>query len=155
MLPRKCFENLGSVLAILVLFVQFVRKTLFKIFTSNFESFTKYDAMMRFVHTFRFMLVRRRDYFLRRGSKLWKICIQSYGKFVFIKDIVEKCLLGVCIPHMFPSLDQLLLISSLVVTTLCSSWSTFKWLFLKARKTGGMDDCIIINKLSSDYNLQL
>ena len=43
-IPRKFFENLDSVIAILVLFVQFLRKMLFKFFTPNFESFTKYDA---------------------------------------------------------------------------------------------------------------
>ena len=77
MLPRKCFENLGSVLVILVLFVHFVMKIPFKIFTPNFESSTKYDAMARFVYIFRFMLARRKDYFYRKGSKLWKICIHQ------------------------------------------------------------------------------
>ena len=32
MLPRKFFENLGSVIAVLELFVQFLRKVLFKFF---------------------------------------------------------------------------------------------------------------------------
>ena len=51
MLPRNFFENLGSVIVILVLFVQFLRKILPKFFTPKFESFTKYDAMMHFVRT--------------------------------------------------------------------------------------------------------
>ena len=55
MLPRKFFENLGSVIAILVFFVQFLRKILFKFFTPK-ESFTKYDAVIHFVRIFRFML---------------------------------------------------------------------------------------------------
>ena len=105
MLPQKCFENLSSVLVILVLFVQLVRKILSKIFTPNFESFTKYDAMMRLVHIFPFMLAMRKDYAIEE--------VQNYGKLVFIKDIVEKCLVGVCIPLMPPSIvDQLLFIPS-------------------------------------------
>ena len=44
MLPRNFFENLGSVIVILVLFVQFLWKILLKFFTPNFEFSTKYDA---------------------------------------------------------------------------------------------------------------
>ena len=44
MLPRKFSKNLDSVLAILMLFVQFLRTILFKFFTLIFESFTIYDA---------------------------------------------------------------------------------------------------------------
>ena len=76
MLPRKFFENFGSEIAILVLFVQFLRKILFKFFTLNFESFTKYDAMMHFVRAIRFMLGGCKDYCYRRGL--------YHGKIVFI-----------------------------------------------------------------------
>ena len=41
MQQQKFFENLGPVIAILVLFVQFLRKILIKFITSNFESFTQ------------------------------------------------------------------------------------------------------------------
>ena len=66
MLPQKFFKNLVSMC--LVLFAQFLRKILFKFFTPDFESFTKYDAMMHFVCTFQFMLARCKDYY-RRSSK--------------------------------------------------------------------------------------
>ena len=72
MLPRQFFENLGYVLTISVLFVQLLRKILFKFFTPNFESFIKYDAMMHFVCKFRFVLATCKDYCYRRNSKLWK-----------------------------------------------------------------------------------
>ena len=99
MLPRKFFENLRNVIAILVLFVQFVRKFCFKFFTSNFESFTKYDAMMHFARTFRFMLARCKIIVIEE--------VQNYGKIVFIKKIFEKWLVGEgrmhsCIPHIPP-----------------------------------------------------
>ena len=46
MLPQKIFENLPTVVAILVLFEQFLlfRQILFKFFARNSECFTKYDA---------------------------------------------------------------------------------------------------------------
>ena len=75
MLHRKFFENSGSVIAILVLFVQLLRKILFKFFTPNFESFTKYDAFCS--HISINMFARRKDFCYRRGSKLWKNCIHQ------------------------------------------------------------------------------
>ena len=49
MLPQKIFENLHTVMAILVLFEQFLRQILFKFSGPNLESFTKYDAFL-FTH---------------------------------------------------------------------------------------------------------
>ena len=42
--PRKIFENSDVVMAILVLFEQFLWPILFNFFAPNFESFTKYPA---------------------------------------------------------------------------------------------------------------
>ena len=39
--PRKIFENLDTVMAILVLFEQFLRQILFNFFAPNSESFTE------------------------------------------------------------------------------------------------------------------
>ena len=73
MLPRNFLETLGSVIAILVLFVQFLKTILFKFFTSNFEPFAMY-----FVRTFLLMHARRKDYYCyRKGSKSWKNCIHQ------------------------------------------------------------------------------
>ena len=43
MLPRKFFENLDTIMAVLVLFEQFSRQT-FYFFTPNSESFIKYNV---------------------------------------------------------------------------------------------------------------
>ena len=45
MLPRKIFENLLAVGAILVLFEQFLGKFCFEFFAPKSECFTKYDAL--------------------------------------------------------------------------------------------------------------
>ena len=44
MLPRKVFQNLDTVMAILELFEQFLWQILFNSFASNSKSFTKYDT---------------------------------------------------------------------------------------------------------------
>ena len=44
MLPRKFFENLDTVMAVLVLFEQFSRQIFFNFFTLNSESFIKYNV---------------------------------------------------------------------------------------------------------------
>ena len=44
MLPRKVFKNLDTVMAILVLFEQFLWQILFNFFASNSKFFTKYDT---------------------------------------------------------------------------------------------------------------
>ena len=53
MLSRKFLENLDTVMAILVLFEQFLRQILLNFFALSLESFTKYK--MHFVPHFRFM----------------------------------------------------------------------------------------------------
>ena len=76
MLPWKFLEILGGVIAILyVLFEQYLRKILFKFFLPLILSPS--PNMMHFVSTFRFMLPRCKDYCYRRGSKLWKNCIDQ------------------------------------------------------------------------------
>ena len=101
-----------------------------------------YDAMMNFVRTFRFMLARSSNYYYRRGSKLWKNCIhQKHGR--------KAAGGGGQNAYLTSPLDPPLLISScLNYLPHYAAADTFKWLFFKDRKTGGMDNCIIINKLS-------
>ena len=58
MLSRKIFENLHTVMAILVLFEQFSgRQILFIFLAPNFECFTKYDAFCS--HSFDYACLRR------------------------------------------------------------------------------------------------
>ena len=77
MLPRGIFEILPAVMAILVLFKHFSGKLCLK-FLTLILSISPY--MMHFVRTF--SIVRAEGVrLIRRGSKLWKICI--------IKNIVE------------------------------------------------------------------
>ena len=54
MLSRKIFENLHSMMAILVLFEQVLRQIVFELFALNFEVFTKYryDAILSHVFDF-------------------------------------------------------------------------------------------------------
>ena len=59
MLPRKFFENLRSVMAILVLFGQFLGQILLKFLPQILSSFPN---MMHFIRTFRLMLPRRKDF---------------------------------------------------------------------------------------------
>ena len=47
-LSRKVFENLHSMMAILVLLEQLLRQILFEFFALNFEVFTKYPLMQIF-----------------------------------------------------------------------------------------------------------
>ena len=44
MLPSKTFENLRTLIAILVLFEQFLRQILFKVFAPNSQCLNKHDA---------------------------------------------------------------------------------------------------------------
>ena len=44
MLPQKIFENLHTIVAILVLFETIFRQILFQFFAPKSECFTKYDA---------------------------------------------------------------------------------------------------------------
>ena len=78
MLFRKFFENLHSMMAILVLLEQVLRQIVFELFALNFEVFTKYwyDAIFS---RFRFPCtgIKNRIYCCRRGSKLWKNCIHQ------------------------------------------------------------------------------
>ena len=67
MLPWKFFENLGSIIAILELFVQFLRK-----FCLIFL-----PRILNSSPTFRFMLVRRENYCYQE--------VQNNGKIIFFK----------------------------------------------------------------------
>ena len=51
MFSRKIFENLHSMMAILVLLEQVLRQIVFKVIAFNFEIFSKY-GMMQFFRTF-------------------------------------------------------------------------------------------------------
>ena len=74
MLSRKIFETLVTVMAILVLFKQFLRQILLTFFVPNSESFTKYDRL-RFVRTFSICAcLRRKGHYYQIGSKLRKNC---------------------------------------------------------------------------------
>ena len=68
MLPRKSFENLRAVMAILVLFEQIFKQIWFEYFDSNPECFANYDAFCS--HIFGYACLRRKAYRYRRGSKL-------------------------------------------------------------------------------------
>ena len=61
--PRKIFEILQTVVAILVLFAP------------NPECFAKYDAF--YSHIFDYACLGRKAYCYRKGSKLWKNCIHQ------------------------------------------------------------------------------
>ena len=54
MLFRKFFENLHSMMAILVLLEQVLRQIVFEFFALNFEVFTKYRYDAIFSHVFDF-----------------------------------------------------------------------------------------------------
>ena len=54
MLSPKIFENLHSMMAILVLLEQVLRQIVFEFFTLNFEVFTKYRYDAIFWHVFDF-----------------------------------------------------------------------------------------------------
>ena len=64
MLSRKFFENLHSMMAILVLLEQVLRQIVFEFFALNFEVFTKYWYDAIFSHLFEFLCtgVKRRNY---------------------------------------------------------------------------------------------
>ena len=88
MLPRKFFENLHTVVTILVLFEQVLGKICFKFFPLILSVA---PIMMHFVRTFLIM----------RAKGVWLIVIEkvhNYGKAVFIKDMFEFFLF-LCIPH--------------------------------------------------------
>ena len=70
MLLRKFFENLHTVVAILVLFEQFLGKFYFKCFAPKSECCTKYDAFCSYI--FDYACLVRKAYCYRIGSKLWK-----------------------------------------------------------------------------------
>ena len=83
MLSRKLFENLHSMMAVLVLLEQVLRELYLNFLPLILKSSLN-TGMTQFFRTFRFLCtgIKRRNYCCRRGSKLWKI--------VFIKSIVEK-----------------------------------------------------------------
>ena len=59
MLSRKIFENLHSMMAILVLLEQVLRHIVFQFFALNFEVFTKYRYDAIFSHVFDFCVAYR------------------------------------------------------------------------------------------------
>ena len=85
MLSQKIFENLHSMMAILVLFEQVLRQIVsyLNFFALNFEVFTKYlhDAIFR---TFLISVYRYKAYKLLLSKRF------ENGKIAFIKSIVEK-----------------------------------------------------------------
>ena len=54
MLSRKVFENLHSMMTILVLLEQVSKQIVFEYFALNFEVFTKYRSDAIFAHVFDF-----------------------------------------------------------------------------------------------------
>ena len=68
MLPRKIFENLLTVIVILILFEQFSGKFSLNFFDPNSECFARYDTFC--LHIFNHACLRRKAYSYRRGSKL-------------------------------------------------------------------------------------
>ena len=75
MLPRKFFENLHVVMAILVHFEQFSDRLCVKFLTLISGCFAKYDVFC--LHIFNYACLRRKAYSYRRGSKLWKNCMHQ------------------------------------------------------------------------------
>ena len=69
MLPRKIFENLDAVMAILVFFEQLLWQTLFDFFAPNSASFNKYDAFFSHIFYLCYKLSKD-DHCYSRGSKL-------------------------------------------------------------------------------------
>ena len=66
MLPQKIFENLRTVVTILLPFEQILGK----FFAPKSECFTKYEAFCS--HTFDYACLGRKAYCYRKGLKLWK-----------------------------------------------------------------------------------
>ena len=75
MLPRKVFEKLHPVMAILVLFEQVFGQILFKFLAPNSESFTKYDAF--YLRVLIYASLWRKEFCDRRGSRLQKNCVHQ------------------------------------------------------------------------------
>ena len=79
MLLRENFEILHAVNGYFSAFSTFLRQILLKFFdptaASEWSYFTKYDALCS--HIFDYAYLRRKAYFFRRGSKLWKNCISQ------------------------------------------------------------------------------
>ena len=89
MLPRKIFENLHTVVAIVVLFKQFLGK-----FCLNFLSLNLSVSldMMHFIRTFSIMRAE--------GVRLIVIeTVRKYGKTVIIKNMFENGWWGMHPPH--------------------------------------------------------
>ena len=75
MLPRKVFENVQALMAILVLFDYLSAKFCLKFFTLLLSAIAKYDAFCS--HIFDYACLVRKVYCYQRGSKLWKNCIHQ------------------------------------------------------------------------------
>ena len=99
MLPRKIFEILYAVLAILVLFEQFSGKLCLNFLPLILSGFTKYDAFCSYI--FNCACLGRKAYCYRKGSKLWQNCIHQKH--------VWKWLVGGMHPPHPPHLDPPLL----------------------------------------------
>ena len=74
MLPRKDFENLRALVAILVIFKKFSGKFCIKFLTLLLSTSPN---MMHFSHIFDYACLRRKAYLNRRGSRLWKNSIHQ------------------------------------------------------------------------------
>ena len=84
MLSRKMFENLHSMMAILVLVEQVLRQVVFEYFALNFEVLTKYRYDAIFSHVFDFCVP------VQSVGIIVVEEVRNYGKIVFIKSMVEK-----------------------------------------------------------------
>ena len=84
MLSRKFFENLHSMMAILVLLEEVLRQIVSEVFALNFEVFTKYRYDAIFLHVFDFCVP------VKSVGMIVVEEVRNYGKIVFIKSIVEK-----------------------------------------------------------------
>ena len=114
MLPRNIFENLNAVVAILILFEQFLHK-----FCLNFcpLNLSVSPSIMHFVRTFSIM----------RGLGVRLIVIKkvrNYGEMVFIKNMFRNDWLWIAspIPPLNPPLPAL---TTMSLTTSPPSWFGF------------------------------
>ena len=67
MLPHKIFENLHTVVAILVLFEQFLGKVCLNFLPSSHECFSKYDALCSYI--FDYACFGRKAHCYQKGWK--------------------------------------------------------------------------------------
>ena len=86
MLSRKTFENLHSMMAILVLLEQVLRQIVFEFFALNFEVFKyRYDAI--FPHVFDFCVGHRYKAWELLLSKRFEIMKKLYSSKALLKKV--------------------------------------------------------------------